>query len=269
MRATLIARRVGAAFSLVHVVDSDQSRPMIEAEREAAVTLLARTAETIEANEGLTVDAHVNVDDVSSGILRAAEEVGAQLVIIGPHRKRLRDIFTGTTAERMVRRSPLPLLVAVRTPSATYERALLALDFDEASKSAARTAIGMGIFEHLVVIVMHAFDAPARSMMMRAMERTDTIENYVADERRRAAEKLKALGTEIGLPPAHHRLVAIEGSPARSIIEAAHQEDAGLIVLGANVRKGFERLLIGSVTEDVLRDAQRDILIVPVDGELA
>ena len=77
--------------------------------------------------------------------------------------------------------------------------------------------------------------------------------------------RLKAFVAEVALPLTHQRVVPIQGSPARSILECAQRDDADLIVLGANNRKGFERLLIGSVTEDVLREAHRDILIVPVD----
>ena len=59
----------------------------------------------------------------------------------------------------------------------------------------------------------------------------------------------------------------MKGSPARSILEAAQEADSSLIVLGTNQRKGFERALIGSVTADVVRDAQRDVLIIPVDED--
>ncbi len=265
-RATFIARRVGAALSLVHVVDSDQSPSMIEAERIAALSTLAETARTIEASDDIRVDATVKVDDVVPGVLAAAEEAGAKLIIIGPHRKRVSDIFTGTTAERMVRRSQTPLLVAVQAPSALYARTLLALEFDEASKSAARAALEMGLFGNTSAIVMHAFDTPARGMMQRAMEMPEAIDAYVADEGRGATSRLRELVAEIGLPPARQRVIAIQGSPARSILETAVQENADLIVLGASNRKGFERLLIGSVADDVLREAHRDILIVPVDG---
>ena len=57
----------------------------------------------------------------------------------------------------------------------------------------------------------------------------------------------------------------MEGSAANSILKAARQLDSDLIVLGTNQRKGFTRALVGSVTADVIHDAQRDVLIIPVD----
>jgi nucleotide-binding universal stress UspA family protein len=264
-RATLIAGTTGARLSLVHVVDSDQSQWMIDAERDAARATLHETVETIEKADGVSASSRVEVNDVVPGILEAADAVGAQLIVVGPHRKRLNDIFVGTTAERVVRRSRLPLLVAVQTPSARHARTLLALDFDEASRAAARAAVELGVFEHTTVIAMHAFDTPARGMMERAMESADSIDHYVAVEERAGASRLQAFVAELGLPSAAERVVAVQGSPARSILETAVDEDADLVVLGARNRKGFERLLIGSVAENVLREAHRDILIVPVD----
>ena len=264
-RATLVARRTGASLTLVHVVDADLMERLIAADRAAAFSVLEDTAQSLRNGDDIAADPLIVVDDVHSGILDAAEQVGADLIILGPHRSRLRDVFIGTTVERVVRRSRFPLLVAVQAPSAPYERTLLALDFDEASKSAARAALAMGIFEHTEVIVMHAFDAPAETMLRRSMETNDAIDDYVASERSGAIEGLHGLVRELGLPSPDQRVVASNGSPARSILESARSEDAHLIVLGTNQRKGFERLLIGSVTEDVIRDAHRDVLIIPID----
>jgi nucleotide-binding universal stress UspA family protein len=265
LRATLIARRVGAKLTLVHAVDGDRPERLTAAERDEAESVLEETALTLRTADHVEADAVIRVDDVHSGILDAAEEIGADLIILGPHRSRLRDAFTGTTVERVVRRSRFPLLVAVQPPSGAYQRTLLALDFDEASKSAARAALRMGIFEHMDVVVMHAFDTPAEGMLRRSLETAEAIDDYVAAEGGRAAERLHELVRALGLPPSDRRIAAINGTPARSILEAALREEAQLIVLGTNQRKGFERLLIGSVTEAVIREAQRDVLIIPID----
>jgi nucleotide-binding universal stress UspA family protein len=267
-RATLIARKVGASLTLAHVVDIDRDERLIVSESAAAEALLQETAATIGDSDGIETDPMIKIGDVHSGILAAAEDSGADLIVLGPHRERYRDAFVGTTVERVVRRTSIPLLVAVQPPSAPHERTLLALDFDEASKAAGRAALAMGIFEHTDVIVMHAFDAPAKGMMRRSLGSSDMIDDYVDGERGAARDRLELLVGELGLPPAKRRVAAIIGTPARTILETAIAEKSHLIVMGTNQRKGFERLLIGSVTEEVIRDAHRDILIVPADESL-
>jgi nucleotide-binding universal stress UspA family protein len=265
-RATLIAKRVGASLSLVHAVDADQSPWMVQAERDAALSILEESARSIRDADGVPADAHVVADDVHVGILTVADDVDASLIVLGPHRTRLTDIFIGTTVERVLRRSRRPLLVAVHTPSANHTRTLLALEFDEASKSAARTALAMGVFDHTAVVLMHAFDAPAQGMMQRAMIEPEAVDDYVADEGRSGRAKLQDLVSDLGLPTSQYEVVAVAGTPARSILDAAKSRNADLIVVGTNKRKGFARLLVGSVMEGVLREAQRDVLIVPVDA---
>jgi nucleotide-binding universal stress UspA family protein len=265
-RASLVARKLGAPLTLLHVVDADLPDSLAAAERSAASAILEDSVATLRSHDGIAADWLVTVDDVDAGILAAADTVDADLVVIGPHRNRLRDVFVGTTAERVVQRSARPLLVAVETPSAHHRSTLLALDFDEASKAAGRQALALGLFEHTEVIVMHAFDAPAEQLLRRSMEHSDAIARYVDAEGAAAADKLQALREELGLPASCQTVASVKGSAARTILEAAQEAGCDLIVLGASQRRGIERALIGSVTADVIRDAERDILIIPVDS---
>ena len=57
--------------------------------------------------------------------------------------------------------------------------------------------------------------------------------------------------------------VVREGSPPVEILHFAAEAGAGLLVLGTHGRTGFERLMLGSVTEKVLRKAPCPVLTVP------
>ena len=57
------------------------------------------------------------------------------------------------------------------------------------------------------------------------------------------------------------------GSPAVEILRYAAETDADLLVLGTHGRTGFERFMVGSVTEKVLRKASCPVLTVPPHGE--
>jgi nucleotide-binding universal stress UspA family protein len=53
-----------------------------------------------------------------------------------------------------------------------------------------------------------------------------------------------------------------EGDPAAEIIRAAQETGAELIVMGTHGRTGLQRLLMGSVAEQVLRKASCPVLTV-------
>lgn len=58
--------------------------------------------------------------------------------------------------------------------------------------------------------------------------------------------------TEAG-PDARIGFDVAEGNPANEILDRAKTRGSDLIVMGTHGRSGFERLLLGSATEKVLR----------------
>jgi nucleotide-binding universal stress UspA family protein len=56
--------------------------------------------------------------------------------------------------------------------------------------------------------------------------------------------------------------VALEGDPARNLLEQAAEWKCSLIVMGTHGRQGLERLFVGSTTEAVLRGSSIPVLTV-------
>ena len=53
-----------------------------------------------------------------------------------------------------------------------------------------------------------------------------------------------------------------EGSPAKAILEVASEEDVDLIVVGSSGKSGFDRFILGSVSEKVVNSAKCPVLVV-------
>ena len=53
-----------------------------------------------------------------------------------------------------------------------------------------------------------------------------------------------------------------EGSPAKTILEVASQEDVDLIVVGSSGKSGFDRFILGSVSDKVVNAAKCPVLVV-------
>ena len=54
-----------------------------------------------------------------------------------------------------------------------------------------------------------------------------------------------------------------DGDPGGAIVAAAEAEHADLVVVGTRGRSGAERMLLGSVSDHVVRQADRPVLVVP------
>ena len=262
-RSSIIAKRTGAELLLVHVVDNDQPQYIIDAEVDASSSLLDEATQGLCSVDSLSAGSRVIVGDVYSGLLEVAEEADASLLVLGPHRRLLRDAFIGTTAERVIAHSERPVLLAAGVPAAPYPSALIALEMDDVSECAVVRLLELSIVEPSTLVALHAFDAPAEGMMRRAMSETDAIAHYLRAEGRSAAKEFKEFLDSIGLAPARQVVVPIRGTAAGTILEAAASEDVSLVIVGTSQKTGIRRMVLGSVAEDVLGNADRDVLVIP------
>ena len=152
-------------------------------------------------------------------------------------------------------------------------RVLCATDFSDVSRAAFDYAVGMAKWYKARLSVLHVhqlsmpmYGAPYTGpeglgpIVLTDLERRDIyerIEAYVAEDR--AATDLDidtVVDEEVNVPDA--------------ILSSARSISADLLVLGTHGRSGFQRIVLGSIAEKVLRKACCPVLIVPphVSGAL-
>jgi nucleotide-binding universal stress UspA family protein len=264
-RATVLARAYGAATTLLHVVDDDQPERTLNAERRAASALVREQARTLREIDGLDCTPLVTLGDPFAGIIAAAEGIRPDLVVVGPHRRQLlRDVFVGTTAERAIRGSPSPMLMANAVPAGPYRHLLVAVDPSEPSRAAleAATMLAAGA----VVTVLHVLDAPGARLVSRTMMSQPNADSYLAAEVERVEGALDEFLRAAAFAPDRRVVRPCAASVAEEICAAAGDLSADLVVIGTRGRSGAARLLLGSVAEEVLGLAAQDVLAVTPDA---
>jgi nucleotide-binding universal stress UspA family protein len=263
-RAGLLARDGGAELTLVHVVDDDQPPDLVALETREAERILDEKIAAVAELRGLPARALVVPGDPFDGILRAAASTGADLVVMGSHRKQLlRDILVGTTIERVIRMGPHPVLMVNGEVERPYRTALAPVDLSEPSVNAIRTGMALGLPGGNRLALVHAFLPLAKGMMVYSGLDCDTIDGHVADERLRATRELIAFLQANGLND-HGRSIRVEeGSPFEVISKTVEQSRPDVLIIGTHGRSGIAKALLGSVTEEVLRSLDVDILAVP------
>lgn len=269
-RGILLARQASAELVLLHVIDDDQPRRLLELQEQAVYALLQELALTIRDGDGFPCETRVILGDPFEGIARAAGELSADLVVIGPHRRQvLRDSFLGTTAERTIRYSRSPIVMANSVPAGPYRSVLIATDFSECSARAAETAKDLGLLERANVLVLHVLDMPGEGPIVRAAMSMQEWENRLAEEKERASQELERFMRKAGLVGARQLASLAEESTAMAIEKCAKAANADLVVLGTHGRTGLEKWMLGSVAESVLRRAEMDVLAVSPAGLVA
>ena len=89
--------------------------------------------------------------------------------------------------------------------------------------------------------------------------------DQVRAAREAAAQGIVARGRREGIPV---RCLIWQGEPGEAIIEAAIAESVDLIVMGSHGRRGVDRLVMGSVSERVVREAPVAVLVARAAGRL-
>ncbi len=185
----------------------------------------------------------------SPAILDYAEEQGCDLIVMGTHaRKGFARLFLGSEAVEVVRRAEVPVLVVgpEHADATTYKTIVVAVDFSAASRKALQQAAALAQASGGRLVVEHVVDT--RPLPPYAV---DTVAESEREQARVAATALleeEALGVEA-------ELVISAGAPHQQICQTAHDMNADLIVMGTQGLGALDRLLIGSVTERVLRGA--------------
>jgi len=260
----LLARERGAELALVHVVDDDQPSDLVELEARAAERILAEQVSATAELRGVRCRPLVLPGDPFDGILRAAASARADLVVMGAHRKQLlRDIFVGTTIERVIRTGPYPVLMVNREVERPYRTALAALDMSEPSVHAIKTSMRLELVNAARLMLVHAFLPLAKGKMSFAGVSKDSIDEYVVSERLRAANEMIAFLDANAMSDYRRSINIEEGAPFEVVSSAVQRLQPDLLVTGTHNRSGIAKALLGSVTEEVLRSLDIDILAVP------
>lgn len=97
---------------------------------------------------------------------------------------------------------------------------------------------------------------------------TGSPELYPADQpaadavRRAAEDAVQKVVGQVGEPgPASVTVRAVSGLPAQELVRAS--SDADLLVVGSRGGGGFSRLLLGSVSSEVVRHAACPVVVIP------
>jgi nucleotide-binding universal stress UspA family protein len=195
-------------------------------------------------------------------ISRVAEEIGADLVVVGAMEKNawLRLVL-GSTAEGVIRRLSCPVLVLRSDATFPPRRVEIPVDLSPASENALRLGtdflarMNVPLTDAEVLFVLNPFEV-AGSPHFTA----EQIERFAGEELRRF-EKACCSGA---VPRSHLRT----GSAQEEILKTLDERKTDLVVLGTHGRSGFERFVLGSVTVGVMHRAHCSLLVVPPGAEI-
>ncbi len=142
---------------------------------------------------------------------------------------------------------------------------LCPVDFSEFSRHALDGAVRLARGTHARVVALHVFANWPAVDVVPSLANNTLPKISLKDVDREALRRLlrEFIAPYAKEPVTIEPLVAESPAVHREILAQAEAIRADLIVMGSHGRSGFERLLLGSITEKVLRAARCPVMVVP------
>jgi nucleotide-binding universal stress UspA family protein len=141
-----------------------------------------------------------------------------------------------------------------------FEKVLITTDGSDMNRPAVKEgleiarACGSTVYAIYVIDESSFTDQPAEVF-------TGDVYEKLRDEGEEAVDKVRQMAGEIRV-----ETHVLSGRPAHAVTEFAARNGIDLIVVGSRGKGGFERLILGSIAESIIRMAECMVLVVKSGG---
>jgi nucleotide-binding universal stress UspA family protein len=280
LRWTLDIFAPGASITVVHAIVPVErpafARMFLPSEEDIGAFAVSHARDKM-AEVSASAGSHLTRTEIRIGkpyevIVDVCREVRADMIVVGPHGTRPRPHkFLGTTAERIVRMAPVPVLVATHPGHGLPTRILVPVD--EAPITSTVLSWTRQLAEEfdadvkLLHVWSNAIYSDVASMSFATTKDEPAARRAIVQEMQDTATHwLDKLGRD---SIARDRVTAAVtyGNPGDATLEAADAMSADLIVLGRRGSGLIAPALLGSTVSTVLHGARCPVLVIAESDE--
>jgi len=216
--------------------------------------------------DGLTVSYHSHAHrSVSGGLVQVVEEFGADLLVLGSSANgQLGQVVVGSTADRLLHSSPVPVAIAPRGYRGARTGTLTRITCGYPGTPESVDVVGR------VAGLAKRLDVPLRVITFAVRGRTmyppeiglHAEDSILAAWESHAREMLAQLRTH-GVVGEDVALQVVSGNGWDQALDAAEWQDGEVLALGTSPRSEIARVFLGSRGSKILRHSPVPVLVLP------
>jgi nucleotide-binding universal stress UspA family protein len=280
--AVFLAEKYGAEIHVLHVITIFEDQPSVVSNEIAETKEMVRKLEDIaEKQLNKLLDSHSSNDikiiteikrglSAAPAILEYVSDKQIDLIVMGTHGRRgLGHLLLGSAAEEVVRLAPCPVFTIreLKEPKPVMQvnNILVPIDFSNHSEKALTYASEIAQSYNAQLQVLHIIEEtmhPAFSVTGKSSI-FDLVPGIKEDSKKRIAKMLEKFVSD----KVKSKVFIQGGRAANDIIKFAKENSTDLIVIATHGLTGLEHMLLGSVTEKVVRMAHCPVFTVKSFGK--
>ena len=268
-KAALLAEHHAARLTLLHVVNPVGFKPLrqwfapsIDVDRQAVqarATLHRFTAE-ISGRHGVPARFRIAIGGSFDEILRASD--GVDLLVLGQRGgSRIKDLVTGSTADRLLQSCRCASLIVKQPLDGFYRSILVPVDFTAYSQACLQSAAGLA--RTAKIHMFHALDSIHEFQMRMADVPADLIRTHGDIVDRELHIRMHNIAAKAGVESGRLSTAVRRGPAWACTLAHADKLGADLIVVGKHGASPMAELLLGSLTRRLLAESKCDLMVLP------
>ena len=239
---------------------------MTTEDRDAIMQSLRRFAGETKANA--RTEFELTEGGAVATILDRATALPADLLVLGTHgRSGFERWVLGSVTEKVLRTASCPVLTVPQNTGdaipVVFHRIVCAIDFSECSLHALDYATSLAQQADAQLTVVHVIELPPdipRELHETVLAGPRSLREYLALAEEEGRARLTAAISDRVRASVTTDTVLAEGKPYREILRVAAEHRADLLVVGVHGRGAIDRMLFGSTTQHLVRQASCPVL---------
>ena len=255
--AGIIAQKTGAEVHLVHIIYSPANWVGIPLQEEflyketkslrgKVLAMLDDYSRLEDLKDIKTVDSHIYVNEDKKDILTHADNLNADLIVLGAHgNNKMGELLAGSITRKIVRLAKCPVITAPgKLTKFDLKNIVITSDFSDKSLKSYHSILEIAsLFESQVSLVW---------VDTNLSEDEDDPEMYVENIKEAIQHYYKGIS----------RLDVLQNDKIEeTILQYAKDNNADLIAMATHGRKGLSRLIMGSLSENLVNRSPIPVMV--------
>lgn len=260
-RAIKLAADNDYNLHVLHVVDEDLPGKTADMVRNDRIESLEEQIRPYKRKIKNKVNIKVVIAKHYEAIISEAERINARAIVLGTQKdKTLKDYFVGSTAERIIRNTNIPVLVVKKASQQKYKKVIVAIDFSVYSRKCLEFA--MDLFPNEQIYLVHSYNVPYKHIIGSSYISKKVKRDQNKQFLDKINEEMSKFLSTIDKNTDNLNIIIKEGPVLARLNNEIKNIKADLFIMGTHGRTGVSRALLGSVAENMLISSKCDVLLL-------